>query len=111
MFIATLQPLSLKTVTAESKADFKDLVAQNRPPFWRRLLIGLAFLTLGVSAVSVGATSIFYQLTHMNVRGGLVNGRTVRIQAPVDGTIQDFMLDRARMCGQGRCSLLFSRYR
>ncbi|MGF1537094.1 MAG: HlyD family secretion protein [Elainellaceae cyanobacterium] len=35
-------------------------------------------------------TSIYYRLTHMTVKSGIVNGRTVRIQAPVDGTIQDF---------------------
>ncbi|MGF1520798.1 MAG: HlyD family secretion protein [Leptolyngbyaceae cyanobacterium] len=57
---------------------------------WRRLVVGGACLSLGLLALSVGTASIAYRLTHLRVGGGLVNGRTVRIQAPTDGTIRDF---------------------
>ncbi len=90
MFNATPQLLKSKAPASNPRADLEKLIAHNRQPFWQRFLIGSAFLALGLSAVSIGASSIFYQLTHMSVRGGLVNGRTVRIQAPIDGTIQDF---------------------
>ncbi|MGB3493372.1 MAG: hypothetical protein WBA57_11625, partial [Elainellaceae cyanobacterium] len=90
MFNATPQPLRSKTATPNPRTDFEKLIPETKQPFWQRLLIGSAFLALGISAVSIGASSILYHLTHMSVRGGLVNGRTVRIQAPVDGTIQDF---------------------
>ena len=59
-------------------------------PAWRRGLVGLAYVSMGVLAAGAGLASISYRLTHMTVRDGLINGRTVRIQAPVDGEIQDF---------------------
>lgn len=90
MFNATPQSLRSKATASSPRTDLEKLVAQNRQPLWQRLLIGSAFVALGISAVSIGASSIFYHLTHMSIRGGLVNGRTVRIQAPVDGKIKDF---------------------
>ena len=59
-------------------------------PAWRRGLVGLVYVSMGVLAAGAGLASISYRLTHMTVRDGLINGRTVRIQAPVDGEIQDF---------------------
>ncbi|MEL6382045.1 MAG: HlyD family efflux transporter periplasmic adaptor subunit [Cyanobacteria bacterium J06626_18] len=64
------------------------LATASRP--WRRFIVGGACLSLGLLAVGIGAASMAYRLTHLGVSGGLVNGRTVRIQAPVDGTIRDF---------------------
>ncbi|MGD1862318.1 MAG: HlyD family secretion protein [Leptolyngbyaceae cyanobacterium] len=61
-----------------------------KPRHWRRLAIAGACIFLGLSATAVGLGSIAYRLSHMTVESGLVNGRTVRLQAPVDGTIQDF---------------------
>ncbi len=61
-----------------------------QPSFWRRLLVGGLCVSLGTAAVGVGAASITYRLTHLTISGGMVNGRTVRIQAPVDGTLKDF---------------------
>lgn len=90
MFNAPPQLRRPKADTSNPRTDLEKLIAQNQQPLWQRLLIGSVFLALGISAVSIGASSILYHLTHMSVRGGLVNGRTVRIQAPVDGTIQDF---------------------
>ena len=59
-------------------------------PVWRRGLAGLAYVSIGVLAAGAGLASISYRLTHMTVKGGLINGRAVRIQAPVNGKIQDF---------------------
>lgn len=61
-----------------------------RPNLGRRLAIGGVCITLGLAAIAVGLGSISYRLSHMTVKSGLVNGRTVRLQAPVDGNIQDF---------------------
>ncbi|MBE9069243.1 HlyD family efflux transporter periplasmic adaptor subunit [Leptolyngbya cf. ectocarpi LEGE 11479] len=81
---------------SESKV-FSDIPSQYRIPFpkkqfplWRRGLVGAAYVSLGVLATSVGLASISYRLTHMTIDSGLVNGRAVRVQAPVDGKIQDF---------------------
>lgn len=57
---------------------------------WQRLAIGSAFLSLGVTAILIGVGSISYRLTHLVVDGGLVNGRIVRLQSPIDGSISDF---------------------
>ena len=74
--------------TPESTYDLSSAESRQRP--WRRFLIGGICLALGLMVVGIGAASILYRLTHITVKGGLVNGRAVRIQAPVDGTIQDF---------------------
>jgi len=60
------------------------------PSLWRRLAIGGACVFLGLTATAVGFGSISYRLTHMTVKSGLVNGRTVRLQTPIDGNIEDF---------------------
>lgn len=60
------------------------------PPRWQRFVIGGCCLALGLGAAVVGLTSIYYRLTHMTVLSGIINGRTVRIQAPINGTLQDF---------------------
>ena len=60
------------------------------PKVWKRVAVGGLCTLLGLGAAGVGLTSIYYRLTHLTVKSGIVNGRTVRIQAPVDGTIQDF---------------------
>ncbi|MDX2212006.1 MAG: HlyD family efflux transporter periplasmic adaptor subunit [Oculatellaceae cyanobacterium bins.114] len=57
---------------------------------WQRLVIGSAFLSLGVTAVLIGASSISYRLTHLVLDGGVVNGRIVRLRSPIDGNIGDF---------------------
>ncbi|MEO0986690.1 MAG: HlyD family efflux transporter periplasmic adaptor subunit [Cyanobacteria bacterium J06639_14] len=57
---------------------------------WQRFVIGGACVSLGLLAVGIGIASISYRLTHLSIGSGLINGRTVRIQAPVDGTIRDF---------------------
>ncbi|MEM1252963.1 MAG: HlyD family efflux transporter periplasmic adaptor subunit [Cyanobacteria bacterium P01_H01_bin.21] len=57
---------------------------------WWRGLIGLAYISVGVLAVGAGLASISYRLTHVTVDSGLINGRAVRIQAPVDGTVHSF---------------------
>ncbi|MBE9114172.1 HlyD family efflux transporter periplasmic adaptor subunit [Nodosilinea sp. LEGE 07298] len=64
--------------------------ADHKSSFWRRLFIGGLCLSLGTVAVGVGAASITYRLTHLTLSGGMVNGRTVRLQAPVDGTLENF---------------------
>ncbi|MBD2461919.1 HlyD family efflux transporter periplasmic adaptor subunit [Oscillatoria sp. FACHB-1407] len=57
---------------------------------WQRLVIGSAFLSLGVTAILIGASSISYRLTHLVVDGGVMNGRIVRLRSPIDGNIGDF---------------------
>ncbi|MEM7065851.1 MAG: HlyD family efflux transporter periplasmic adaptor subunit [Cyanobacteria bacterium P01_B01_bin.77] len=76
---------------------FSNVPSQYRIPLpkkqfslWRRGLVGAAYVSLGVLAASVGLASISYRLTHITIDSGLVNGRAVRVQAPVDGKIQDF---------------------
>ena len=69
--------------------DFQDTADKEISPWWRGL-IGLAYISVGVLAVGAGLASISYRLTHVTVDSGLINGRAVRIQAPVDGTVHSF---------------------
>ena len=80
------EPRVLPNANSQSKVNFPD----QQFPVWWRGLVGLAYVSLGVLAAGAGLASISYRLTHMTIEGGLVNGRTVRIQAPVDGRIRDF---------------------
>lgn len=70
----------------------KELVApiqkEQKHGSWQRLVVGVAFLSLGVVAAAVGVTSIGYRLTHLVVDNGLINARIVRLQAPVTGDIK-----------------------
>lgn len=57
---------------------------------WKRLLLGTIFVSLGVTATTVGMASINYRLTHIVADGGIVNGRTVRLTAPKNGYLKAF---------------------
>ncbi len=61
-----------------------------KPSFRWRLLVAGTFLGMGLVAAAVGIASITYRLTHLTVDNGLVNGRQVRLQAPINGEIKDF---------------------
>ncbi|MGB6301852.1 MAG: HlyD family efflux transporter periplasmic adaptor subunit [Rivularia sp. (in: cyanobacteria)] len=63
---------------------------EEKPVRWKRILLGTIFVSLGVAAISVGVASISYRLTHIVVNGGVVNGRTVRLNAPGDGNLKAF---------------------
>ncbi|MEO1144818.1 MAG: HlyD family efflux transporter periplasmic adaptor subunit [Cyanobacteria bacterium J06638_22] len=60
------------------------------PPRWRRFAIGGSCLALALGAALAGFSSIYYRLTHLTVGSAIVNGRMVRVQAPIDGVLQDF---------------------
>ncbi|MBE7381032.1 MAG: HlyD family efflux transporter periplasmic adaptor subunit [Leptolyngbya sp. SIO1E4] len=85
-----LQSSSARTISSTSETGYKLPPSEPRLPSWHRFLVGTACLSLGLLVVGTGVASIFYRSTHLGVNNGLINGRTVRIQAPVDGTIQDF---------------------
>ena len=57
---------------------------------WQRLFFTIALVSLGATAVAFGLTSISYRLTHLTINNGIINGRTVRLQSPIDGTIKAF---------------------
>ena len=90
MVKTTFQPSNSEAVVSTPKTDLDSSSPETQSYPWRRLVVGGACVALGLVAASVGLASITYRLTHLRVSGGLVNGRAVRIQAPADGTIQDF---------------------
>ena len=55
-----------------------------------RIIAAVAFVGAGAAAVVVGASSIAYQVTHLTVNGGIVNSRTIRLRAPISGSLNDF---------------------
>lgn len=71
--------------TLDVPADF-----EKKSVRWKRLLLGTIFVSLGVTATAVGATSIRYRLTHMVFDSGIVNSRSVRLTAPKHGNLKAF---------------------
>lgn len=61
-----------------------------KPVPWRRIITGTSFLLAGVAAASVGIASIGYRFVNLVVDDGLINGRIVRLQAPVAGNVTAF---------------------
>ncbi|MBW4519781.1 MAG: HlyD family secretion protein [Scytolyngbya sp. HA4215-MV1] len=57
---------------------------------WKRLSLAVAVVGLAIVGIGVGTASISYRLTHLHVEGGVVNGRLVRLRAPIAGKLQDF---------------------
>lgn len=82
-------------VTAPAKYSSSDKLpaspdSQPRTALWQRLMLACVLLAAGSAVMVVGGSSIFYRLTHMTVDGGLVNGRVMRLQAPIDGKLKAF---------------------
>ncbi|HBE17469.1 MAG TPA: hypothetical protein DEG17_08055 [Cyanobacteria bacterium UBA11149] len=61
------------------------------PPFpWKRVFTGTGFVLLGIAVAAIGIASIGYRLGTIGVDGGLINGRIVRLRAPIDGKVSAF---------------------
>jgi multidrug resistance efflux pump len=56
---------------------------------WQRWLKGGFFITAGAIAAMVGITTINCRVTHLIVDTGLINGRVVHLQTPIDGEIKN----------------------
>ncbi len=67
-----------------------------------RLFLTLALVSLGATAIAFGLSSISYRLTHLTIDGGIINGRTVRLQSPIDGTIKAFYAQPGVVVKQGQ---------
>ena len=66
------------------------LDADPKPSQRRRLLLTIVLVSIGAIATTIGLSSIAYRLTHLTINNSLINGRTVRLRAPIDGTIKEF---------------------
>lgn len=84
------KPPTLPPFTASGSITYPFPGRERSPALWQRLAMATACLGLGFTAISAGSASILYRLTHMTVRDGLVTGRLVRLQSPMDGEIKDF---------------------
>jgi multidrug efflux pump subunit AcrA (membrane-fusion protein) len=81
-------PKKLPTDSPESFYKLPDL--ETKPSLRRRLVIGGSLVAIGLGVVGFGIASIVYRMTHLTVNNGLLNGRQVRLQAPINGEIKDF---------------------
>jgi EAL domain-containing protein (putative c-di-GMP-specific phosphodiesterase class I)/multidrug resistance efflux pump len=57
---------------------------------WLRLITATGCVGLAGLALTIGFSSLSYHFMHVVVEGGLLNGRTVRLQSPVKGNVTDF---------------------
>ena len=57
---------------------------------WRRLGTGIFFTVLGGVAIAIGVNSVLYRWRHLVIDHGILNGRTVSLQAPIDGSLTTF---------------------
>lgn len=81
-------PQEMKSLSGQDEYRLPD--PEQGMPVSRRLLIGILCVGAGLALSAVGLGSISYRLMNVTVEGGLVNGRLLRLQAPMDGKIQDF---------------------
>jgi membrane fusion protein, multidrug efflux system len=84
----TKPPSRLIASSAEVAYRLPEFERQTSP--WQRLLVGATCLGLGLIALSIGFGSLTYRLTHTTIDNGLVTGRLVRVQAPIDGELKEF---------------------
>lgn len=78
------------------------LDAYPKPSQRRRLFLTIALVSIGAIATTIGVSSIAYRLTHLTINNGLINGRTVRLRAPIDGTIKEFYAQPGVTVKQGQ---------
>jgi len=90
MVETSTKPLNSQLTLAPETGLYPNPEGGRSPSRLQRLAVALLYLGLGAGAISIGFSSILYRLTHSTVDSGLVTGRLVRVQAPLDGEIQDF---------------------
>ncbi len=88
--VDSMSGVSNPKVSSVAPSQYNVSLPHEQFPIWWRGLVGVAYVCIGVTVASIGLASISYRLSHMTIGGGLINGRAVRIQAPVDGKIQQF---------------------
>jgi len=84
------KPSPSKLTAPSHEVNYRISDVEQKQSSWQRLMIGAVCLAVGLTAATIGIGSITYRLTHATVDGGLVNGRLVRLQPPMDGKIKDF---------------------
>lgn len=84
------RPPALPSIATSHSIAYPFPEEERSPSLWQRVAIATACLGLGFAAITAGSASILYRLTHTTVGDGLVTGRLVRLQAPMDGEIKDF---------------------
>ncbi len=57
---------------------------------WQRIGTGIFFTALGGAAIAFGVNSVLYRWRHLVIDHGILNGRTVSLQAPIDGSLTTF---------------------
>ncbi|MEB3883324.1 EAL domain-containing protein [Lyngbya sp. CCY1209] len=68
----------------------KHVLSERKPSTVNRVLVGTALVGLGITTVGIGITSIWHRMSHMVVEHGVVNGRLVRLRAPISGNVEEF---------------------
>jgi membrane fusion protein, multidrug efflux system len=57
---------------------------------WLRLVVGAGVVGMASLALTIGLSSIGYHFLHVVIEGGVLNGRTVRVQSPLKGDVTEF---------------------
>lgn len=65
-------------------------VLEKKPSLLQRWLVGGSLVSLGAAGVIIAIASISHRVSHIVVEHGVINGRLVRLQSPVEGNINEF---------------------
>lgn len=65
-------------------------VLEKKPSLLQRWFVGGSLVSLGAAGVIIAIASISHRVSHIVVEHGVINGRLVRLQSPVEGNINEF---------------------
>ena len=101
-----IRPLPLK-VNPSELITVSDVV-QYHPPdlsrstIWGRVAITGGALGFGLSVLGVSAASVYYRLNYFTVDNAVVNGQTIELRSPIDGTVSTFETQPGRVVNSGQ---------
>lgn len=76
--------------SAEKQQKSAHPVLEKKPSLLQRWLVGGSLISLGAAGVIIAIASISHRVSHIVVQHGVINGRLVRLQSPVEGNINEF---------------------
>ena len=101
-----IRPLPLKVDPSEL-ITVSDTIQYNPPDLsqstiWGRVAITGGALGFGLSVLGVSAASVYYRLNYFSVDNAVVNGQTIELRSPIDGTVSAFDAQPGRVVDSGQ---------
>jgi len=88
--ISVLKPASALAEVKITQKIFPDPQVTRSKSKLNRLGTGAFFLALGGGIITLAVNSFYYRWQHLVIEHGVLNGRSVSLQAPIDGSLTTF---------------------